>query len=1172
MKKFLIGSLTVMTVVWAMGLSAFVAVPASAAVGDLVKSASSSTVYVVKADGVTICQFPHANVYKSWGYPSNFSTVMTKDLSSYTVGSNIEFRDASLVKGDGPAVYLVYNNMKRPIVSDVVFLALGYDWDDITWLSDAFLADYTTGAVVDSSTMHPDGQIVKYAGNSAVYLIDNGMKRPFASGAAYEANRYSWGDIITIPDTETYPNGSAISGYEQALSLPNCIGASAAPVGSGLSVALSPSTPAASSIIVDITNLMGQALVPFTTVNFTASSDGDVRVNTLKFKRTGISSDTSLNNMYLYDGNTKLTDGGSLSSGMVTFNSANGLFTVPAGTTKSITVKGDVSSTATAGQTIGFQLFAASDVTTNGGAVSGSFPATGNNMTVAAVSDLAKVGVATTSVPTSVEPDTQEQVVWQGTVYTSNQKVGLHYIKLTSLGSIQADDLKNFKLYDGGTLVATVAAMNSDREVIFDIMSNPINFNQGQSKSLKVLADIVKGSTRTYNFTIQEATDVVAKDQNYNVFVTPTVTSNYTSWVVLKMTTDTQIQSGTLTVTKANTSPVGNVSQDGTNVKVATFEFKATGEDMKVQNLNVKANFTSGYEGGLDNGKLYFNGVQVGATKDLTENQSINFTFGSSLIVSAGTTGVLDIYADIRSATGTQITNSSQFVVSIEAGSSNVQKMASLDYTSAPSGSVPASTLSVSAAALTAAKYAAYTDQTFVAGSVMAKVGSAVLTSGSAEGVNVTSVTVSTTALMAASTTNMMLKDGSTQLGITKVNPGASNIFSVNLNIPASGSKVVDIYADIKSGAAAGDMYFGLSAEGVGLVTNNTVSTVAEAVLQKITVGSGGLTATVDASRPNADIVLAGTTGVLMNAVKFSAQYEDFQVQELRVVIDSNLQPHVNSVTLEYPTQNGTATAVGYPASGAVNFTGLTMFVPRDSSAVLKIYIDVPSLSSGTISGATGSVDFDVNAGYRHVGLGSGTTETTGTNVAATDITGNDMVVRKSRPTVTLVSLGTSTLNAGEQDISKFTISADAKGSIEIAKLHWDVATTTAKLKATSPQLFESTDLGTVITASGTATFTETALTYSIKNPVNHAIGAGQSKTFVLTGFVILDTGTNTVSTRLKTPAATDTGLLNALLASDGMLWSDLSASQHATTTADWATAQYVKTLPTSYQTLTVTN
>ncbi len=1162
MKKFLTGSLTVMTIVWAMGLSAFVAVPASAAVGDLVKSASSSTVYVVKADGVTICQFPHSNVYRSWGYPATFATVMTKDLSSYTVGSNIEFRDASLVKGDGPAVYMVYNNMKRPIISDVVFLGLGYDWDDITWLSDAFLADYTTGAVVDSSTMHPDGQIVKYAGGSAVYLIDNGMKRPFLSGAAFEANRYSWGDIITIPDTETYPNGSGISGYEQALSLPNCIGTSATPAGSGLTVALSPSTPASGSIIVDSTN-GGQALASFTTVNFTASSDGDVKVTNLKFKRTGISSDTSLDNMYLYEGNTKLTDGGSLSSGMVTFNNANGLFTVPAGTTKSITVKGDVSTTATAGQTIGFELSGSAWVTTNGASVMGSFPATGNLMTIASVSDLAKVGVATTSVATTVDPDSTDVVVWQGTIYTSNQTVALHYIKFTSLGSIQSDDLKNFKLYDGGTLVSSVASMTSDREVMFDLTGSPVNFTVGQSKTFKVMADVVKGSTRTYNFTIQEATDVVAKDTNYNVYVTSKVTSSYSSWVVLKMTSDTTINSGDLTVTKANSSPTGNVAQNGTNVKVATFELKATGEDMKVKDLNVKADFSSGYQGGLDNGKVFFNGVQVGSTKDLTEAGTINFTFGSSLVVSAGTTGVLDIYADIRSATGTTITDGSDFTVSLEAGSSNVQKMASLGYTSSPSASVAGNSLNVSAGSLNIAKYAAYTDQTMVAGSNNVKVGSAIFTAGSAEGVNVTSITVDLSSAEAGSSTNMYLMKDGVQIGVTKPTLSTSNIFSVNFSIPASGSQIVDLYVSLKSNAGQGTWNASMSAEGVGLATNNTVNASAQ-TLQDITIGTGSLTATADASRPDSDIILAGTTKVLMNAIKFTAQYEDFNVQELTFISDGTVTSSVGAVTLEYPVQGGgTGTAVGYMSGGSVTFTNLTMFVARDNSAVLKVYMDVPSLSSGTISGGTGSINWDVSATYKHVGVGSGLPGTTGTTVSASDIDGNDMVVRKTRPTVSLVSLPGTVLGNGTQVISKFMVAADAKGSVELSTLSWNVATSGASV--TAPLLYVSGN-PTNLSASSTV-FTANGLVISLTTP--EQIAAGSSKTYELKATMNnVDTTGDNIQTSLLSDAATETGTINALIDNRLFIWSDMSAVPHSITSADWASGLYVKTLPSDTQTL----
>ena len=136
------------------------------------------------------------------------------------------------------------------------------------------------------------------------------------------------------------------------------------PVAGGLSAALSAGTPASTSIISygSTAAKQAQVLIPFVTVNFTAGT-GDVKVTNIKFNRTGIASDSSLAYTYLYDGSTKLTEGGSISAKVLTFNDSTGLFTVPAGTTKSITLVGNLSSTAASGQTLGFNLVAATDVT-----------------------------------------------------------------------------------------------------------------------------------------------------------------------------------------------------------------------------------------------------------------------------------------------------------------------------------------------------------------------------------------------------------------------------------------------------------------------------------------------------------------------------------------------------------------------------------------------------------------------------------------------------------------------------------------------------------------------------------------------------------------------------------------------------------------------------------------
>ncbi|MBI4134489.1 MAG: hypothetical protein HY471_00050, partial [Candidatus Sungbacteria bacterium] len=261
-KKVLSVALTITTIVWSVGLFALAPVSVGAVAGDLVKTAGSTTVYLVDADGVTIHPFPHANVYTSWGFPSNFGTVLTTNLSGFTVGNDVEFRDGSLIRAlETPAVYVVSGKKLRPVLSASVFETLGYNYDNITWLPQSFLDKYgSAGTMVSSTTSHPNGTLVKYANSSTIYLIQSDQKRPFASTSVLNANGYAGTPVITIPSSETYSDGSQVVVKETASIVPTGVGAAPAtttppgttvPVGSGLTVALASDTPGAATVIAD---------------------------------------------------------------------------------------------------------------------------------------------------------------------------------------------------------------------------------------------------------------------------------------------------------------------------------------------------------------------------------------------------------------------------------------------------------------------------------------------------------------------------------------------------------------------------------------------------------------------------------------------------------------------------------------------------------------------------------------------------------------------------------------------------------------------------------------------------------------------------------------------------------------------------------------------------------
>jgi len=653
LRKAFIVSVMFMTV---LSMSA-VAVPnasAAASAGDLIKMDGLSSVYYLGADGKRYV-FPNETTYFSWY--EDFSSVVTipqSELESYPLGANVTIRPGTkLVKiTTDPKVYAVEpGGSLVHIASEAAAKALyGDNWASrVVDVPDAFFTNYTISSKTLDGTAYPTGSLIKTADSPDIYYIDaDGKARKIANEAAMSANRFRNEFVITT--TLPIPAlGTEIIGAESALIDTSSGAGGTAGAGTGLTVSLASDNPASATIVSSSTG--GQAMIPFLKINFTASSDGDVRVDTVRIKRTGISTDSDIESLYLFDGDTRLTDASSISSGYATFNNAvSGLFTVPAGQTKTITVKGDILQNTSSGKTIGFNVEAASDIVTDGASVSGSFPVSGNQMSTATASDLGRLSFSNYTSPsssdTSMDPDTKDQELWKVTLVSNNQELAVERLVFTAVGSIQQDDLANFKLYQAGTLLGEAASLNDNNEVVIDLSANYI-IPKGASRALSLRGDVVKGSTRDFYFSFQNSADILVKDTNYGVYVQP----YSSSWSIIKPSGNWKIASGSLSITKSTTSPTEDVVVDGTNVVLGEWDFKASGEDIKVKNLNVKATISS--SGGIDNGKVYLNGTQVGTTKDLTQATPVNFTFGSTFIVAAGETAKVQVIGDVKKTDGT---------------------------------------------------------------------------------------------------------------------------------------------------------------------------------------------------------------------------------------------------------------------------------------------------------------------------------------------------------------------------------------------------------------------------------------------------------------------------------------------------------------------------------------
>ena len=195
-----------------------VTVPARAASdGDLIKMAGNSAVYYL--NGGKRYVFPNQKTYNTWY--ADFSKVVTiseSEMVGYPLGGNVTYRPGTrLVKiTTVPTVYAVEpGGALRSIVSEANALALyGSNWNKmIDDVPDAFFVNYSVGAALTEG-VYPTGTLVKASGSSTVYYIDGTTKRPVATGTAFEANGFSWANVLTASSLSGYTDGTSITGKE----------------------------------------------------------------------------------------------------------------------------------------------------------------------------------------------------------------------------------------------------------------------------------------------------------------------------------------------------------------------------------------------------------------------------------------------------------------------------------------------------------------------------------------------------------------------------------------------------------------------------------------------------------------------------------------------------------------------------------------------------------------------------------------------------------------------------------------------------------------------------------------------------------------------------------------------------------------------------------------------
>lgn len=959
----------------------------------------------------------------------------------------VTVNEGDLIKGpDGIKVYIVNaKGYKRHIFNPAVFGLYGHlKWENIKSVDQATLDSYTIS------------DIYRAGGDAKVYqTAQDGVKKWFDMTAEqFVTSGYSWDQVFIVNGAERdyYTTGTSIT-----------YGAAPIPVASGLTVGLASDTPASGIVV------QNAAKVGFTKVNFTASNDADVIVDSLTVKRIGPSQDSNFSELILVDAATNKQIGAekTLSSEhQVVFTDD---FTVTKGTTRSIILAGNMYSTLQANEQASLSL--TSVVTKSAVPVVGTLPITGNYMTTNAS---LTIGTATIANGGLMPSDSSQKVGTTAYIFASlkitaaTEDIDVSSIRWYQNGTASDGDLKNLELVSDGVVVGSKVTDVTNKEAIFNF-SPATKITKGLTKEFSLRGDIVSGSGRTIDWVVDKKTDITVKGKTYGYEITPTYPNSTSPYY--NGDDETTIATGSLTISKGTLASL-NVASGGTQQELGKFKFNAQGEKVIVTKLAIYATSTITITN-LTNLTVYdsSNNVVAGpidpsvVTGQTTQGRA---TTTDTIIFPVG----ISEYT-IKGNLNTSFTNNSTIQLGIVMPSGTITAKGDTtnnSITAAPTSDITGDTATVKAGVLSISTSTTPAAQTVIAGTSNLTFANYVLdATNSGEDVRVTQLAavIKTSAnSIQTDLVNAQLYDGSTAL-LPIVQPSAvaattaTTTFTLtNPIIVAKGtSKTITLKADISSSSSATRTFaYGCNgsacATATGASTATTVTpTVTNSDGQTMTVQtSGSLTVSTDAANPVSGLVYGAQTGVTVGELRLAAADEDVDITLIAFNTSlTNSGTLTNEISKLWLYDGGTAVASVTPTSTSdVTFTitsGNLRILKGTTGKMVTVKADFNDIGTG-YSGRSGKgVALTIaQDSYEGKGVSSGTV-LAAANKSGT-FSGNTFMLYKSYPTISYPSAVNGTLSTGVQNLLRFTAAANSHGDIGLYRASFAITTTTATVTA----------------------------------------------------------------------------------------------------------------------------
>lgn len=114
--------------------------------------------------------------------------VSDKDLNEYPLGPEIKFFNYALIQTPNGQKYLVVDEEIRPMKDDETFRMLGFNPEEVMYVSDSDLAGYDVGYPIGPQALFPASALVKTKDSVDLFFVQDGRKRRIPDESIYKVN------------------------------------------------------------------------------------------------------------------------------------------------------------------------------------------------------------------------------------------------------------------------------------------------------------------------------------------------------------------------------------------------------------------------------------------------------------------------------------------------------------------------------------------------------------------------------------------------------------------------------------------------------------------------------------------------------------------------------------------------------------------------------------------------------------------------------------------------------------------------------------------------------------------------------------------------------------------------------------------------------------------------